>query len=168
MLSSDRNFPAASSANREHQHARYDKATHQVPQPGAEVMSAANQITHHQRSDKAAKISDCINQPDRGSCGGLTQKKCGYSPKARLKAVKRSSHENEQANGHQWPRAIEHSEREGERAQKDRDGRVPPALSGSIGMPAIPLLGDESSDVRQSRQQRHLQVALSREAFEDR
>src|SRR3981189_2719380 len=153
MLSSDRNFPAASSANREHQHARYDKATHQVPQPGAEVMSAANQITHHQRPHKAAKISDCIDQPDRGSCGRLTQKKRGDGPKARLKTIKRSPHQNEQADRYQGPRTIENSERKGERTEKDRDGRMPTALSSSIGMPAIQLLGDESSEVRQSSQQ---------------
>src|SRR4029077_19579947 len=65
------------------------------------------------------------------------------------------------------PRAIQHSEREGERAQKHRDGRMPPALSSSIRMPAIQLLGDESSDIWQSGQQRNLQVALSREAFQN-
>src|SRR4030088_288637 len=156
MLSSDRNVAAASSANREHQHARHNKATHQVPQPGAEVMSAANQITHHQRSHKAAKVSDCIDQPDRGSRGGLTQKKRGYGPEARLKAIKRSPHQNEQANRYQGPRAIEYSERKGESTEKDRDGRMPSALSSSIGMPAIQLLSDESSEVWQSGQQCNL------------
>src|SRR3981081_1995302 len=156
MLSSDRNVAAASSANREHQHARHNKAAHQVPQPGAEVMSASNQITHHQRSDKAAELTDCIDQPDGGSCGRLTQKKRGHGPEARLKAVKRSPHENEQANGYQGPRAVEYSEREGERTQKARDGRLPPVLSSSIGMPAVQLLSDEISDACQSSQRRHL------------
>src|ERR1700675_2840792 len=150
-----RNLASASGAHREHQDTRHNKTTHQVPQPGAEVMRAANQITHHQRSNKSAKVSDRINQPDRGRCGRLSQKKRGYSPKARLKTVKRSPHENEQANRYQGPRAIKHSEREGESAQKDRDGRMPPALSSSIGMPAIQLLSNESSDVRQSSQQGH-------------
>src|ERR1700681_3753403 len=57
ILCSVRNLTPASGANREHQHTRHNKTTHQVPQPGAEVMSAANQVTHHQRSDKAAEIS---------------------------------------------------------------------------------------------------------------
>src|ERR1700693_1142055 len=34
-------------------------------------------------------------------------------------------------------------------------------------MPAIQLLCDESSDIRQSSQQGHLQIALSREAFQN-
>src|ERR1700730_2263578 len=118
-------------------------------------MSAANQITHHQRSHKAAKISDCIDQPDRGSRSGLTQKKRGYGPEARLKAIKRSPHQNEQANRYQGPRTIEHSERECESTEKDGDGCVPPPLSSSIGMPAIQLLSDKSSEVWQSSQQGH-------------
>src|SRR5229473_6132916 len=69
MLRSVRNLGPASGTNREHQHTRNNKTTHQVPEPGAEVMSAANQITHHQRSNKAAKISDGVDQPDRGSRG---------------------------------------------------------------------------------------------------
>src|SRR5216684_641662 len=72
MLRSVRNLGPASGTNREHQHTRNNKTTHQVPEPGAEVMSAANQITHHQRSNKAAKISDGVDQPDRGSRGRLT------------------------------------------------------------------------------------------------
>src|ERR1700687_228478 len=156
VLGNFHNLASASGANREHQATRRNQTTHQIPQAGAEVMSAANQISHHQRSHKAAEISDCIDQPDRCGGSGLTQKKRRYSPKTRLKAIKRSPHKNEQANGYQGPRAIEHSEREGESAQKDRDGRMPPSLSSSIGMPAIQLLSDESSDVWQSSQQGHL------------
>src|SRR5713226_3291510 len=72
MLSNVRNLTPASGAHREHQHTRHNKTTHQVPEPRAEVMSASNQITHHQRSNKAAKISDGVDQPDRGSRGRLT------------------------------------------------------------------------------------------------
>ena len=59
-----RNLASASGAHREHQDTRHNKTTHQVPQSGAEVMCAADQISHHQRSHKAAEISDCIDQPD--------------------------------------------------------------------------------------------------------
>src|ERR1700730_1584735 len=72
MLSSVRNLTPASGANREHQHTRHNKATHQVPEPRAEGMSTSNQITHHQRPNKAAEISDRIDQTDRGGRGRLT------------------------------------------------------------------------------------------------
>ncbi len=72
ILSRVRSLAPASGANREHQDTRHNKTTHQVPEPGVEVMSAANEITHHQRSDKAAQVSDRIDQPDRGSRGRLT------------------------------------------------------------------------------------------------
>src|ERR1700730_18761802 len=77
MLSSVRNLTPATGANREHQHTRHNKTAHQVPEPRAEVMSASNQITHHQRSDKSAKVSDRINQPDRGRCGRAARKRSG-------------------------------------------------------------------------------------------
>ncbi len=57
MLCTDGNL-AASRTNREHQDTRHNKTPDQVPQPGGEIVSAANQITHHQRSNKTAEISD--------------------------------------------------------------------------------------------------------------
>src|SRR5713101_1924999 len=58
MLCTDGNLAAPSRTNRKHQDTRHNKTADQVPQPGGEIVSAANQITHHHCSNKTAEISD--------------------------------------------------------------------------------------------------------------
>src|SRR3981081_218415 len=104
-------------------------------------MRTRNQVTQDQRTQEPAKVADGIDQADRRRCRRLAQKLSRHSPESWMERIIRGTHHGEANDRERHVRSRADGEKQRQSAKEHGSSGMPAALSCSIGMPPVKLLG---------------------------